>query len=193
MITTAPESGQAHEAYKQIAEAINLETFNLSGNMDWRQLLLTIGVDTACASGTSNVRRVYIPNVVEVTGVQYLIGSVGGTDKVIAALYDSTGALLRVSAVAGATVGTAATIQQVPFALDGAGAAATTITLESGFYWIGLTFNGTTAKLRTVPTLSNVGTSLLGNGGLTQTFGTPIAITPPTTFTASKVPYTSTY
>lgn len=194
MITTAPESGQAHEAYKQIADLINLERQKLSNNVDWSMLQALTGADVACAAGTMNVRRIYVPEPVTVTGVQYLVGSVGGTHKVIATLYDSTGALLRASAAAGATVGTAALVQQVPFALDGALAAATTIDLEPGYYWVGLTFEGTTPKFRAVLATGNVDTQILGNGGLAQTFGTITAtFTPPTTFTASKVPYSGTY
>lgn len=192
MITTAPESGQAHEAYKQIADLINLEAFNRSNNIEAHAHAPGLGTNTACANGTTNVRRIYVPVAREVTGVQYLIGATGGTDKVIVALYDSAGVLLRSSAVAGATVGTANTMQQVAFSLDGAGAAATTITLDVGFYWVGLTFNGANATFRTVNG-SAVGTAIIGNGGLAQTFGTPLAITPPTSFTVSKVPFAGTY
>ena len=119
------------------------------------------------------------------TGIQYLVGSVGGTDKVIASLHDSTGAVVANSATAGATVGTAAQVQQVAFT--------STAAIQGGrFYWLALTFNGTTAKFRTVPAYCNAGSGVIGNG-VTQTFGTVAAFTPPTTFTADKVPVCSLY
>lgn len=194
MTTTAPTTGQFLESYRQIADAINTERQKLSNNVNWGMLQALTGADVACAAGTMNVRRIYVPETVTVTGVQYLVGSVGGTHKVIATLYNSAGTLLRASAAAGATVGTAALVQQVPFALDGALAAATTIELTPGYYWVGLTFEGTTPKFRAVLATGNVDTQILGNGGLAQTFGTiTTTITPPTTFTASKVPYAGTY
>lgn len=159
----------------------------------WQPAAATSGTDTACTNGTVYVGRIRVDAPCTATGLQYLIGSVGGTDKVIASLYDESGNLLRSSAAAGATVGTAANAQQVAFALDGDGEAATTIDLEPGFYWVGLTFNGTTAKFRSVPAHCQVGTNVLGNG-LSQTFGTiDTTITPPTTFTADKVPVASLY
>jgi hypothetical protein len=159
----------------------------------WQPAAATSGTDTACTNGTVYVGRVRVDAPCRVTGIQNLVGSVGGTDKVIVTLYNESGALLRASAAAGATVGTAANAQQVAFALNAAGAAATTIDLEPGYYWIGLTFNGTTAKFRSVPAHCQVGTNVLGNG-LTQTFGTiATSITPPTTFTADKVPVASLY
>lgn len=194
MNTQIAETGATHEYHAQIAGLINLERRQLSNNVDWANLQALTGADVACAAGTMNVRRIYVPEPVTVTGVQYLVGSVGGTHKVIATLYTAAGTLLRASAAAGATVGTAALVQQVPFALDGALAAATTIALEPGYYWVGLTFEGTTPKFRAVLAANNVGTEIIGNGGLAQTFGTITStITPPTTFTASKVPYAGTY
>ena len=110
----------------------------------WQSIAATSGTDTACSDGTAYVGLVYVPMACTVTGIQYVVGSVGGTDKVIASLHDLAGAVLANSAVAGATVGTAAQVQQVAFT-------ATYAITAPHYYWLGVTFNGTTAKFRTVP------------------------------------------
>ena len=156
------------------------------------------GTDTACTSGTVYVASIYIPGTCFVNGIQYLIGSVGGTDKVIATLHDIGGNLLASSAIAGATVGTAANNQQVPITLTGSTAA--TLVASSGYQiigptylYIGLTFNGTTAKFRTIPAQCQSGSGVSAGSG-TQTFGTPAAFTPSaTSFTAATGPIASLY
>lgn len=151
----------------------------------WQPVAATSGTDTACTNGTAYVGIIFVDMPCTVTGIQYLIGSVGGTDSVIVSLHDVDGAVLANSAVAGTVVGTAANAQQVAFT-------ATYSLTVVGFYWIGLTFNGTTAKFRSVPAHCQVGSGVIGNG-VTQTFGTVAAFTPPTTFTADKVPVASLY
>lgn len=151
----------------------------------WQPVAATSGTDTACSNGTAYVGSVFVPENCTVTGIQYLIGSVGGTDKVIASLHDKNGTLLANSALAGATVGTAATLQQVAFT-------STYAAVGPAYYFIALTFNGTTAKFRSVPAYCNAGNGVIGNG-VTQTFGTAATFTAPTTFTADKVPVASLY
>lgn len=149
-------------------------------------LATTTGTDTACTVGTAYYGGIWVPGNTLITGIQYLIGSVGGTDKVIASLHDSGGTLLANSATAGVTVGTTATGQQVAFT-------APVILAGGTFYLLGLTFNGTTAKFRSVPAVFNIGTNVIG-GSATQTFGTPASFTPSaTTFTADKCPICSVY
>jgi hypothetical protein len=199
MITTVQNNDGQLNQLKSIVGQLN-EVLGFDVNVarkpaggTWQPIAATSGTDTPCTNGTVYVGRVRVDAPCRATGIQYLVGSVGGTDKAIATLYDESGNLLRSGAVAGVTVGTAAQAQQLAFALDAAGDAATTIDLEPGFYWVGLTFNGTTAKFRSVPAYCQVGTNVLGNG-LSQTFGTiDTTITPPTTFTADKVPVASLY
>lgn len=152
----------------------------------WQPIAATSGTDTACSNGTVYTGSVFVPANVTVTGIQYLVGSVGGTDSVVVALYNKTGTLVANSATAGATVGTAAQIQQVAFDPG------TYAAVGPAWYHIGLCFNGTTAKFRTVPAHCNAGNGVVGNG-VAQTFGTPATITAPTTFTADKVPVASLY
>ena len=149
----------------------------------WQPIAATSGTDSACTNGTAYVGTLNIPGNCTITGLEYLIGSVGGTDKVIVSLHDEGGAVLANSAVAGVTVGTAANTQQVPFT------AAVTVVGPCKVF-VALTFNGTTAKFRTIPAFCHGG--ILGNS-VTQTFGTVAAFTPPTTFTADKVPVANLY
>lgn len=149
----------------------------------WQPIAATSGTDSACTSGTAYVGTINIPGNVTINGLEYLIGSVGGTDKVIVSLHDAGGAVLANSATAGTTVGTAANTQRVPLTAPVSIVGPCTV-------FVGLTFNGTTAKFRTVPAFCHGG--VLGNG-VTQTFGTVAAFTPPSTFTADKVPVVSLY
>lgn len=143
--------------------------------------LATTGTDTACSNGTSYFVELNIPYNRTITGLGYQVGSVGGTDKVIAVLYNSAGAVVANSALAGATVGTAAQIQAVEFL--------TPYAAVSGRYFASVTFNGTTAKFRTYP----IPGSLFIAGSEAETFGTVTAITPGTTFTADKGPLCFAY
>lgn len=139
----------------------------------------TTGTDTACTNGTIYVGAIFLGSNCTITGLSYLIGSVGGTDKVISYLFDSTGAVVANSALAGATVGTTATMQRVDFTAA--------YTAPAGLYYAGVVFNGTTAKFRT---------HTFGDhpaGQVSYTFGTSASITVPTTFTASKAPYAMIY
>lgn len=156
-----------------------------SGFANWQPVAATSGTDTTPASGTQFVTSIWIPATFTLTGVSYLIGSVGGTDKVYAALYDSTGALLANSSVSGggATVGTAANQQTLAFT--------STYALDyPGLYYVGISMNGTTARLRTIPAHTQAG---LWAGSVSQTHGTVAAITAPTTFTADKAPVVFVY
>jgi hypothetical protein len=119
-----------------------------------------------------------------VTGVIALIGATGGTDKFIYELHDNNGVLVATTALAGVTVGTAGTYQQIPFTAP--------ITIPNNAvspYFIVVQSNGTTAKVATI----NAPTSALLTGSATGTFGTSAAITPPTTYTAGVGPVAILY
>ena len=142
----------------------------------------TSGTDTfGVVDNSMFVTAINIPCNMTITGISYLIGSVGGTDKAIAALFDSTGAPVAWSAIAGTTVGTTATMQHLAFITAYAASG-------PGLYFIGIQLNGATAKIRTQPFGDHPAAVFP-----TLTFGAPAAITPPTTFTASKGPIVMTY
>ncbi len=144
-------------------------------------ITLTTGTDTACDNGTRFYGEVFVPANATLTGIEYLIGSVGGTDSVVVYLWDAAGTVVANSALAGATVGTAATYQQVAFTAPYAA-------VGPAVYFVGVQFNGATAKFRTIPTGTR--RPAASNAG---TFGTAAVITPPTTFTADKAPVAWTY
>jgi hypothetical protein len=151
----------------------------------WCNNTATAGTDTACSNGTAYCGSVFLGANATITGIQYLVGSVGGTHSVVASLHDSAGVLLANSALAGAVVGTAAQVQQVAFT-------GTYAAKGPAWYFVALTFSGTTPKFRTVPAYCDAGSGVIGNG-VTQTFGTAATFTAPTTFTADKVPVASLY
>lgn len=146
----------------------------------------TDGTDTACDDGSIWAASIYIPDNCTLTGIEYLVGSVGGNvaDKVVAGLYSDQGALLANSDLAGATVGTAAQLQQVAFT-------ATYAAVGGKKYIIAVQFNGTTAKFRSIPAYTSQGTLRVKQAG---TFGTLAALSPlPTALTADVGPIASTY
>lgn len=146
--------------------------------------LATTGTDVACSNGGRWWVEVNIPYNVTLTGIAYLIGSVGGTDSVVVQLCNSTGVQVATSRAVGgaaAIVGTAANIQSVPFTA--------TYSAVAGKYFAVLQFNGTTAKFRAYPI---PGSKFIGNG-TTGTWQTKADITPGTTFVADKAPICMTY
>ena len=143
----------------------------------------TSGNNATPVAGTIYWGSLPIPANVRLTGVNYTIGTVGGTTKVIAALYDAAGNLLANSALAGTTVGSANTKQQVPFTSP-------ISVVGWSVYYIALQFDGTTARFLN---LGNVEAGIVA-GSSTGTFGTlpnPLAVG--TTFTVNTAPFASTY
>lgn len=154
-------------------------------HLTWPALTaLTAGTDTTPVAGTRYTCSIYIPHNLTMTGIGYLIGSVGGTDKAIAELHDADGTLLANSAVAGVTVGTLATFQELPFTAP--------VAIIQGWYYLSVTVNGTTCRLRTIATALGISQTALSKSA-TGTFGTVGALTVPTTFTADVAPIAYTY
>jgi hypothetical protein len=156
-----------------------------AGFSNWQPIAATSGTDTTPASGTQFVSTLWLPVNKTITGIAYLIGSVGGTDKVYAVLYSATGAVLANSSLTtnGATVGTAANIQTLDFVTPYAA-------VGPALYYVGISMNGTTARLRTVPAFCQAG---ILAGSVSQVHATVAAITVPSTFTADKAPVAFVY
>lgn len=150
---------------------------------DWVPAATTSGTDTTPADGTQFTSEISIPHNMTLTGVSYLIGSVGGTDRAIAVLYSSAGAVLANSttASAGTVVGTTATFQRLAFT-------STYAAKGPAKYYVAIRINGTTARLRT----QVFGDHDAGKQtGLTH--ATVAAITPPSTFTTAEAPIAMLY
>jgi hypothetical protein len=154
--------------------------------LTWPSLTgLTAGTDVTPVDGTRYSCSIFVPHNLIMTGIGYLIGSAGGTDKAIAELHDADGKLLAYSATAGVTVGTLATFQELPFT-------APVEVAGPGWYFLSITMNGTTARLRTIATAIGAAQTQLTKSA-TGTFGTVGDLTVPTTFTADKGPIAYTY
>ncbi len=140
----------------------------------------TTGGDTAGVNGTTWYSSLVVRYPSTLTGLAYLIGATGGTDKAIVAFWDSTGAVVANSELTtGSTVGTASTYQAIDFV--------TPFNAYPGVYFGGVQTNGNTATIRTI----TVGRQLCDN--VAGTFKTIPALTPPTTFSAAKAPILATY
>jgi hypothetical protein len=136
---------------------------------------------TTPVAGTRYFAAVTIGSDQQITGIQALIGAVGGTDKFIYELHDSTGALVATTATAGVTVGTASTWQRIAFTTPYAALA--------GVYYIAVQLNGTTARLATY----NAPSLPIFVGSATGTFGTGASITPPTAYAQATGPVALVY
>lgn len=141
------------------------------GVRTWQAAAATSGDDTTVAIALFYASA-YVQGDCQVNGIGYLVGSAGGTGKVIVSLHDIGGNVLAQSAVAGTVIGTAAQTQEVsftaPYQLQG-----------PGLFLLAVTFNeAATRKFRTVPLYTDGG--IMG-GTAVQTFTTIASFTPSTT------------
>lgn len=145
--------------------------------------LATSGTDQAPTDGPRQWVSIFISRNETLTGIGYLVGSVGGTDSVVVELMDSAGAIVATSVVAqtATLVATLAEFQKVPFS--------STYAAVAGIYYISIQMNGTTARLRTYP-IPNSGFVANTAAG---TFRTAASITPGTTFVADEGPISFVY
>ena len=147
--------------------------------------LATSGTDQAPTSGPRQWVEIFIDRNVTLTGIGYLVGSVGGTDSVVVELYNSAGTVVarsiatdtEIADIVGATV----EFDKIAFS--------STYAAVAGTYYISVQFNGTTARLRTFP-IPNSGFVANTAAG---TFKTGASITPGTTFVASEGPISFVY
>lgn len=147
----------------------------------------------AATSGTSVqgianqqwITSVWVPANVTLTGLAFLIGTTGGTDKAIVSLYNNAGTLVANSTTAssGTTVGTAANIQSLAFTTAYAA-------VGPARYWAAVQTNGTAAYIRCVPAQTSVALGAIK----TNTVAVPGAtITVPSSFVADSLPVISAY
>jgi hypothetical protein len=143
----------------------------------------TTGNNTTVTANSQYVGPVLLETNATITGVSYLTGTTGGTDKVIVALYNDAGTLVANSTVTGSgtTVGSGSTLQAVAFS-------GTYAATGPARYWVSVQYSGNTAKLQTVP----IGTAFCASS--TNATATPAAtITVPTSFNANVAPLASLY
>jgi hypothetical protein len=146
---------------------------------------LTAGTNTTPVAATFYTCSIFVPHNMLMTGIGYLIGTVGGTDKAIVTLHDADGKLLANSDLAGTTVGTAATFQEIPFT-------APVQVVGPCWYYLTVTYNGITARIRTIPASLGISVTAFTKSA-TGTFGTVGDLTVPTGFIADVAPIAYTY
>lgn len=154
---------------------------------NWNPVAATSGTDTTPAEKKLFVTGVFIPVSKTIKGVGILVGSVGGTNKAVAGLWDAAGTLLAHSSetTEGTLVGTAAEKQE--FAL--------TTEYKAGgpaLYFIGVTMNGNTARLRTIPK-NTAGENTLSEEITISAKNVLANITVPTAFKEDKGPIAWVY
>lgn len=163
---------------------LNVSSGQQTRHIGWAPPTLTSGTSTTPAATSVYMSQIYIPASCTLTGVAVSNGATVGTDKYIVALFNSSGAAVANSALAGATTSGADAYQSVAFT-------ATYAANGPGVYWIALYVNGTTDRFRSIPA---VGAHAGLAGEVTgQVFGTVAAVTLPTTFTADKGPVAFVY
>jgi hypothetical protein len=187
---TGVQTGMGAATFDGLVTATAGLTFATGSTVFWAKggppLAVATGTDVACSAGDRYWVELEIPHNATITGLSYLVGSVGGTDSVMVHLYNAAGTKVATSKKAGAAhgdlVGTAAELQSVAFTTPYAAVA--------GKYFAAVQFNGTTAKFRAylIPGSKFVANTAVG------TYDTAVSgITPTTTFVASKGPIIATY
>ena len=138
------------------------------------------GTDTALAEKKLFVTSLYLPYNKKLKGIGYPLGAGGGTTRVIAALFSHTGAVLAHSTTTseGTVGGTEKTIQSLAFTSEYAA-------VGPGKYFIGITGNGATTHIRTIPT-NTAGENIQAAELSLAEKNVLASITPPTTFTGAK-------
>ena len=152
------------------------------------------GYETAGVAQTAyntNITEIYVPHWNTWTGASYLNGTGVGTDSAMVFLFNSNGALIANSAVAGALNAAGASVfEKVPFTVP--------VTLAPGRYFLGLAVNGTTVTPRHVlavmgaePRSTSIATITSFAVATATLSAAPITV--PTTFTTAKAPIMQLY
>jgi hypothetical protein len=151
----------------------------------------TSGVDATPANGDRFWVAVDIPYNCSLTGIAYLVGSVGGTDSVVVQLCNSAGVEVatskRTGAEHGLLVGTAAQYQSCAFNV---GVTPTAYAAVAGRYYAAIQFNGNTARYRAY---GGTGAKYITGAATSDTWDTKANITPGTTFTTDVGPILMIY
>jgi len=169
-------------------EASSLPLSSAPGFYTWQPQTAESGTDTAFAEKKLFTASVFIPVTKTVTGVGYLLGAGGGTNKVIAALFNAQGQKVANSSetTEGTTASSEKTVQELaftsPYKANG-----------PGLYFIGITANGATAKLRTIPANTAGKNILTAEISLSTKNVVPASVTAPTEWVAAKGPVAFVY
>lgn len=138
--------------------------------------LTAAGTSSVNVAGTMHLSEIDVTTYQQWTGIAVLNGTVVGTDNMLVALYNSAGALVANSAVAGTLSAGASSFQNRAFLAP--------VTLIPGRYFIGVQSAGGTATTNKFVAANGVNVM---TGAVAGAFGTvPAAVTPPSTFTTAQ-------
>ncbi len=131
----------------------------------------TDGTDSTPVVTETYIGEIQVPQACLVTGLALMNGSaVAG--NVVGLLYNRLGVVIATTALAGVAQSGTDAWQRLPFTA--------VAKIKAGIYYAGFQFNSTSARFNT---------HVFGNFGASkktgEVFGTPTAITPPTTFTTN--------
>lgn len=144
-------------------------------------MISTDGTNATPVITETYITSVFVPANVTLTGISVFNGATVGTDKGRAYLCDSAGAVVAESALAGATTSGADSYQDHAFITP-------YLALGPATYYVCYQMNGTTDRYN-AHTFGRFGASKK----TATTFGTSVAITPPTTFTTALGPMATLY
>lgn len=153
------------------------------GFYTWQPPTAESGTDTAFAEKKLFTASIFIPCNKTIKGIGYLLGAGGGTNKVIVALFNSAGT--KVANTSETTEGTVAGTEKQSQEID---LTATYAAKGPGVFFIGITANGATAKLRTIPAYTAGSNILAKEISLATKNVVPASITAPTAWTAAVGP-----
>jgi hypothetical protein len=144
------------------------------------------GTSTAFAEKKVYLASLFLPVNKAINGISVQIGATGGTNKLIAALYNERGELLANSSqtTEGTVAGTAKESQALPLT-------AVYNAVGPALYYVGVTGNGNTATFYAIP--ANTSGAFTGESTLTTKNVLTSTVTVPTAFTASKGPIAWVY
>lgn len=143
------------------------------------------GTDVAFAEKKLFVSSLFLPANKKVKGIGLLLGTEGGTNKLVAGLFNSKGEPLAKTSetTEGTVAGTKETIQEIDLTAEYEA-------VGPAVYFIGITGNGTTAKMRTIA----IGGKNVLTGEVELAEKNKLAkFTAPTSFTADKGPVAFLY
>jgi hypothetical protein len=155
---------------------------------NWSPVAATSGTNSTPAEKKLYVTSLFLPANKKIKGIGYLIGETGGTNKVVAGLFNSAGTLLAHSSetTEGATVGTAANVQSLDLTAEYEA-------VGPKLYYVGITMNGNTARYRSIPA-NTAGANVWTGEKTLETKNVLATFTePPTTFTGDKGPIAFVY
>lgn len=131
------------------------------------------GNDTTPSATETYISEIFVPCNMTITGIAVFNGSVAGTDKLCAHLYDASGAPVAQSAAAGVTATGVDSFQRLPLTTPYAAKGPAT-------YYVGCQANGTTTRLNT-----HVVGNFAAQKKTGETFGAATALTIDGTFTTA--------